>query len=362
MTMTDASATPRPGDSDLSAVEAVRGRIDDLLRSGGYPAGARLPPERELAERFGVNRLTVNKALGRFVDAGRLTRRVGSGTYVTDVRDELKVVDVLLPHNPRSDDGPSAILGRPGIAEGVHDYFRSRPVRMAIGFFRDEAELAERILRTADEAGSAQIIWYRPGDRTLEALRALRTRRRAFCLVDCPEPREDCDLVGTDDFQGGLIAAGVLTDGGRRRLAYLGAPIDQENLRERREGFSRGAARVGTLHSERTIDTTAAVPAALDVVLAGGCDGIGCSHDWIALAVLAELRRRDVAVPDRVAVVGYDDVEAGRYASPALTTVAQDFAAIGFRAADVVDRAWRGPGGPARTQLVGPRLVKRASA
>lgn len=355
-----------PSDSDNAAdpslLEVVRGRIEDLLRSGEYPAGSRLPPERALAERFQVNRLTVNKALGRFVDAGRLTRRVGSGTYVTGIASELRVVDVFLPHNDRTADGPSAILGRPGIAEGVHDYFRNRAVRMAIAFFRDQDELAQRILRVADEPGSAQIIWYRPGERSLAAIRALKAKRRTFCLVDCRDQREDCDLVATDDFQGGLIAAETLTAGGRKRLAYLSAPLDQENLRERCEGVRRGAGRAGVSLDEHLVATAAAVPAALDAALADGCDGIACSHDWIALEALAGLKARGIAAPAQVAVVGYDDIEAGRWASPALTTVAQDFAAIGFRAADVVDRAWREPAAAGRSQLVGPRLVKRASA
>ena len=359
--MTSSPAPPvEPGDPSL--LEVVRGRIEGLLRSGEYPPGSRLPPERTLAERFRVNRLTVNKALGRFVDAGRITRRVGSGTYVTGVADALKVVDVFLPHNDRAEDGPSAILGRPGIAEGVHDYFRDRTVRMAIAFYRDDAELAQRILRVADEPGSAQIIWYRPGEQALAALRALKARRRSFCLVDCSDQCEDCDLVATDEFQGGLLAAGVLCDGGRRHLAYLTLPLAQENLRERCAGVRRGAGRAGAALDEHPVADPAAVAEVVEAVLAEDCDGIACSNDWIALAVLAELGRRGVAVPGRVAVVGYDDIAAGRYASPALTTVAQDFAAIGFRAADIVDRGFREPAVAGRSQLIGPSLVRRVSA
>jgi len=43
----------------------------------------RLPPERELARKFGVARGTVRKALDRLEEAGLVERRTGSGTYIT---------------------------------------------------------------------------------------------------------------------------------------------------------------------------------------------------------------------------------------------------------------------------------------
>ncbi|MCK6489795.1 MAG: substrate-binding domain-containing protein [Planctomycetes bacterium] len=362
----------RPLADDASLVDQVRERIDELLRSGSYPPGSRLPPERSLAERFGVNRLTVNKALGRFVDAGRLTRRVGSGTWVTDAPPPappaaraLTLVDVFLPHNDRVGEGASAMLGRPGVIEGVHDYFRARrdpPVRTALAYFRDDAELAAALQRVAGEPGTAQVVWWRPGALALAALRALAGRGNPVCLVDCREPACDTHLVASDNFQGGLVAAQALTDAGRRRLAYLTQPLDQESLAERAEGVRRGALRADAQLAERILRDAAEVPAALDALWAAGApDGIAASNDWIALAVLAELRRRGIAVPGEVALVGYDDVEQARYSDPALTTVSQDFAAIGFRAAEVVDRAFRSPAGPHRAQLLSPHLVRRAS-
>jgi GntR family phosphonate transport system transcriptional regulator len=60
---------------------------DDLLAeitSGRLPPGERLPPEPELAKRFGVNRHTLRRALGVLVQEGRLTATPGRGTFVRD--------------------------------------------------------------------------------------------------------------------------------------------------------------------------------------------------------------------------------------------------------------------------------------
>lgn len=56
--------------------------LRDALASGKWKAGEALPPERELADRFKVSRLTLRKALERLEAQGLVQRRQGSGTYV----------------------------------------------------------------------------------------------------------------------------------------------------------------------------------------------------------------------------------------------------------------------------------------
>lgn len=357
-----AADTTSPDDASL--VDDVRQRIADLLDGGTYPPGTRLPPERTLAEQFGVNRLTVNKALLRFVDAGRLRRRVGSGTWVCepDARVELRVVDVFLPANERMDEGASAILGRPGVFEGVHDYFRNRPVRLAVSFFRDDAELAERLTRHAGEDGVAQIIWYRPSPQARAAIRSLRERHRTFCLVDTRDPEEDCNVVATDNFQGGLLAATTLAEAGRRRLAYLTQPAQQDSLHERLAGMRSGADRAAASLAVHEISQPADVLRALAAMRDAGLpDGVAVSNDWIALELLGHLRTAGIAVPQDLSLLGFDDIEQGRWSSPALSTIAQDFYGIGFRAADVVDRGWGATDAASRSQFLGPKLVRRGT-
>jgi DNA-binding LacI/PurR family transcriptional regulator len=53
------------------------------------------------------------------------------------------------------------------------------------------------------------------------------------------------------------------------------------------------------------------------------------ANDHMAIGVLSALRERGLRVPDDVSVVGFDDVPEAGYLYPALTTVRQDFAALG---------------------------------
>lgn len=77
-------ATPYVLDPDSAAPlyhqirESLRGAIED----GYLEAGLMLPPERELALTYGVNRLTLRQAVGELVHEGLLRREHGVGTFV----------------------------------------------------------------------------------------------------------------------------------------------------------------------------------------------------------------------------------------------------------------------------------------
>ncbi|MDX1555875.1 MAG: FadR/GntR family transcriptional regulator [Xanthomonadales bacterium] len=61
---------------------SVRDRMMHMIRSGEYPVGGRLPPERELAERFDVSRPTIREAIIALETLGMVQVKTGSGVYV----------------------------------------------------------------------------------------------------------------------------------------------------------------------------------------------------------------------------------------------------------------------------------------
>ncbi len=91
---------------------------------------------------------------------------------------------------------------------------------------------------------------------------------------------------------------------------------------------------------------------AVTAVLAG--------NDEVALAVLRALAEQGRRVPEEVSVVGFDDQPIASLVTPALTTVAQDFAELGRQSFALLDRAVNRSGG-ARTVSVPARLVIRES-
>jgi len=74
--------------SDVPLYVQIADSLLDRIESGRLHAGDRLPPERELSEGLGVNRLTLRRALRVLESQGLLIRRQGSGTYVADPKIE----------------------------------------------------------------------------------------------------------------------------------------------------------------------------------------------------------------------------------------------------------------------------------
>lgn len=64
--------------------QSVAEQIAALIDEGAYPAGTRLPGERELAEKLGVSRVTIREAEIALQAVGRLEIKTGSGVYVSE--------------------------------------------------------------------------------------------------------------------------------------------------------------------------------------------------------------------------------------------------------------------------------------
>ncbi|WP_409433975.1 FadR/GntR family transcriptional regulator [Litorimonas sp. RW-G-Af-16] len=73
--------------ADKRLYHQVANQILELIDSGVFPPGSRLPGERDLAEKFGVSRVSIREAEIALQAQGRLDIRVGSGAYVLDASD-----------------------------------------------------------------------------------------------------------------------------------------------------------------------------------------------------------------------------------------------------------------------------------
>lgn len=72
-------------ESLLQRSDSIAGQIERAIVAREFEG--RLPPERQLAQRYRVSRGTVREAIGTLVARGLLTRRQGSGTFINDDTD-----------------------------------------------------------------------------------------------------------------------------------------------------------------------------------------------------------------------------------------------------------------------------------
>ncbi len=74
-----------------AAYITIHDKIKEQIDNGIWKIGQRLPSERDLAEEFGVSRMTLRQGITLLVEEGVLQRKVGSGTYVASTRVQEKM-------------------------------------------------------------------------------------------------------------------------------------------------------------------------------------------------------------------------------------------------------------------------------
>ena len=74
---------------DKRLYHSVATKLGKLIDSGVYGPGSRLPGERDLAEQFGVSRVTIREAEIALQAVGRIEIKTGSGAYVCDSGERL---------------------------------------------------------------------------------------------------------------------------------------------------------------------------------------------------------------------------------------------------------------------------------
>ncbi|WP_308461490.1 LacI family DNA-binding transcriptional regulator [Sphingomonas citricola] len=187
-------------------------------------------------------------------------------------------------------------------------------------------------------------------------------RYRPLVVWGANRPGQQQVTIGSDNVEGGRIAAARLIAHGRRRLLFVGDPAPPE-FADRLAGFRRGADAAGlAVDVLETAMTPDAVHAALAQQLSRGAvpDGIFAASDIVAMTALRTLAEAGIDVPRDAAVIGYDDVTLAAHTSPPLTTIRQDLQAGAQMMVDAL--LARIAGDDASSAIIPPELVARASA
>lgn len=75
-------ADTKPATAGVALWRRIADALEQSIAQGTFRAGSKLPAETEIAERFGVNRHTVRRAIAALTERGLVRAERGSGTYV----------------------------------------------------------------------------------------------------------------------------------------------------------------------------------------------------------------------------------------------------------------------------------------
>jgi GntR family transcriptional regulator, arabinose operon transcriptional repressor len=359
-----------PHEKQPPKYQVIRQTLADAIVSGQQPPGHRLPSESQLVKAFNTSRPTVNRALRELQLTGLIDRRVGSGSYVrADAAARGYTFGLLIPELGRTE------IFEPicrGMAEAQHG---SQHVLLWGSSLGDEANMESQASQACRQLVAKRVsgVFFAPLELTPQKDAINRsiaeTLDRAGIpmvlldrdLVSYPE-RSRYDLVGIDNRRAGYTITKHLIGNGSKRPVFVGRPGSAPTVDARAAGY-REAVAAANPDLEAAVcriepDDRAQIA---DILARLRPDGFVCANDFTGARLLRTLTELRVSVPDKVRMVGIDDVKYASLLSVPLTTIRQPCASIGAAAIGAMLDRLREPRLPARDIVLNFDLVVRNS-
>jgi len=344
------------GDKPLYSqiIEILRGRIE----RGEYVPDQQLPTEVELAEQFGVSRITSKRALIELEREGLIYRRRGSGSFVKKKEGVRRppeeqggaaanrIVSMIIPY--------VASNNMFGYIPGISAYLESRGYYLSIHNSDWSSAQERELLRSLPKRGTSGIILYPVStQRNLDIVHALHATGYPIVTIDQYYSLLSMGSVVSDNFGGGYTSAAQLIELGHTRIAFL-STIDiqyRSTVRDRFFGYCKALSDNGLpvdidlVYSGMTDQAESDPPSRrqfykslLAQMLEQQVTAIQAEHDLVAFEIVKAAADMGVRVPEELSVVGFDNnLDFALHSDvPPITTVEQEYREIGRRAAEMI--------------------------
>jgi LacI family transcriptional regulator len=361
----------------------LRNTTGDPMKSHGAPSQdapalrrglpVRSSSIREVAARAGVSVGTVSNVLNRPELVAETTR-----SRVRLAIDELGYVLNDSARQLRA--GRSRAIGAvvldvanpffTEVVRGVEDTVSTDGYVVILCSSDDSAEKEGRYLRLLEEQRVLGVL-ITPVHSDSSYLRRLCGRGIRVVLLDRPSSSKELCSVAVDDVLGGELAASHLLAQGHTRLGFVNGPVSIRQCADRRRGVRRAVRAAGLDPRTAVVEVTRPAlnahqgEASVAALLAARPrpTAVFCANDLLALGVLRGLAAKGLAVPDDLALVGYDDIEVAAMLSTPLTSVRQPKYQLGQAAAELLLAEAHEPDTHRHAQtMFQPELVVRESS
>ena len=200
------------------------------------------------------------------------------------------------------------------------------------------------------------------------AVRILHQQGIPLVLAVRSVPIPEIDIVENDNVMGGKEGVLHLLELGHRRIGFIFGPDNTSTSLQRFEGATAALAEYGLKpNSKLTIWGSYSHEAGYSGLLRLWDSGerptaVFCGNDVIALGVLDGARKHGIEVPNKLSVVGFDDIPMAGWSAIQLTTVRPGIGELAALAARrLLERIQSPTGLPGRRDLLPTSLIRRAT-
>ena len=199
----------------------------------------------------------------------------------------------------------------------------------------------------------------------LETAQLLSLKRPLpLVMTDVPKHARLPSVV-LDQTEGLKLATQHLIDLGHRRVAEISGPLNWYSAAERHKAWAATMREAGLVSEDSSMGDWTALggyrAAQQLLTKTKPFTGLIVANDQMALGAMRALREHGLKVPEDVSVVGFDDIPEASFFEPPLTTVRQDFLAMGQQIVDYLLVLIQQPATPHHQRTLYPQLIKRLS-
>lgn len=236
--------------------------LKDAITTGRFSPGDMIPTEHDLMEKFGVSRITTNRALQMLTNEGLIKRRAGVGTFVCmpaepdvepNVRTAVPSVATRLVENnlvgfvmPHLDGSFGPIIVR-DVERILSERGMSLVIASSYGDQQCEQEVIDRLVRTGVKG---LIVLPVNGEYYSEAILRLHVAKFPIVLVDKSLPGVPIPSVSSDNYAGAKWLTEHLLSLGHRTISFVSLSLrGTSTLVNRFNGYADALAAYGLSHN-----------------------------------------------------------------------------------------------------------------
>lgn len=323
----------------------VAEKVLEIIETRGLQAHDPVPSEGELAKLFGVSRMTSKLALEQLVEQGLVYRLPRRGTFLSGDRHERrseklqeplpslvekkvnKQIALIVPH---MSDYTSRIIS------AVEHELRKHHFELILRISKDQDD-QDQCLQALVAAGISGIILFPRGSRTCsDQVLRLKMEKVPNVIIDRIFREISIDCVYHDHFRGSYEMAQYLIAKGHRDIGYSSNAIENITSREERyQGYVQALLDHGIPVKSEYIHfrNERCDPSRFNEYDAEQGEfiqsnpqmtAVMCADDQVAISTLFTALHMNIAVPEKLSIVGFSDTYLSALTPIPLTTVRQD--------------------------------------
>ena len=325
-------------ESTLPKYQQVKDYVLLQIKNNELGKDGRIPSESEFSKLLDVSSITVRKALNDLVNEGIIYRVRGKGSFVSNHQEPaadkaIGYVTFIISGIELYNSSYMQII------KGIQSFLSQQDCKLIVEFVENDFEKEQELVGNLIQSDHRGLLIYSANPNGAKGyLNELRRKSIPFVMLDRIPSGYSVDCITCNNQDGAYEAVEHLINNGHRKIGFAAYDFYLSTEVDRYNGYRRAMLDASLVPQEELSffqhDLDYAVLA--DEIARGNLTALFCANDRRALEVIERLTQEGVRIPEQVSVMGFDDFESSKFARVPLSTVKQNFEALGYEGAKLL--------------------------